>query len=41
MTFNGDVMKVEAPLDWDVIDERLKKLREESVEFLERAITDY
>lgn len=36
--YNGDVMKVEAPLDWDVIDGRLKKLREESVEFLARAM---
>lgn len=36
--YNGDVMKVEAPLDWDVIDERLKKLREESVEFLASAL---
>lgn len=36
--YNGDVMKVEAPLDWDVIDGRLKKLREESVEFLASAL---
>lgn len=36
--YNGDVMKVEAPLDWTVIDANLKKLREESVEFLEKAM---
>ena len=36
--YNGDVMKVEAPLDWDVIDVRLKKLRQESEEFLTKAL---
>lgn len=36
--YNGDVMKVEPPLDWDVIDVRLKKLRQESEEFLTRAL---
>lgn len=36
--YAGDVMKVGAPLDWDSIDDNLKKLRKESVEFLTRAL---
>lgn len=36
--YAGDVMKVEAQLDWDSIDANLKKLREESVEFLTMAL---
>ena len=36
--YAGDVMKVEAQLDWDSIDANLKKLREKSVEFLTRAL---
>lgn len=36
--YSGDVMKVETPLDWESIDEKLRKLREESVEFLARAL---
>ena len=36
--YAGDVMKVEAQLDWDSIDANLKKLREKSVEFLTMAL---
>ncbi len=36
--YNGDVMKVEAPLDWESIDEKLRRLREESVEFLKKSL---
>ena len=36
--YNGDVMKVEAPLDWESIDEKLRKLREESVNFLAQSL---
>lgn len=36
--YSGDVMKVEAPLDWESIDEKLRRLREESIEFLKRSL---
>lgn len=36
--YNGDVMKVEVPLDWESIDEKLRKLREESVNFLAQSL---
>lgn len=36
--YTGDVTKVQAPLDWDGIDANLKRLREESVEFLAKSL---
>ena len=36
--YTGDVMKVDVPLDWESIDEKLRKLREESVEFLAQSL---
>ncbi|MCM1312628.1 MAG: polysaccharide pyruvyl transferase family protein [Bacteroides sp.] len=32
--FNGDIMQICNPVEWDAIDDKLKKLRNESIEFL-------
>lgn len=38
--YNGDITKIDNPIDWDKIDANLANLRSESIRFLEDALTN-
>lgn len=37
--YQGDVFKVDAPIQWDEVDENLSKLRDKSISFLNKALS--
>lgn len=36
--YQGDVMKINSPVDWNIVDDKLGALREESVEFIRNSL---
>ena len=37
--FNGDITKIDEPINWDAIDDNLAKLRGESIKFLKNSLS--
>jgi len=37
--FNGEILRIQSPIDWLVIDNNLKKLREDSMTYLKNALS--
>ena len=36
--YNNNIMNIEEPIDWDIVDSRRQKLKEESIKFLKEAL---